>query len=355
MMQRIFFAMLIFVPLTFAAEHFHFSPIAVMALACLGIIPVAKFMGEATEHMSHKVGPTVGGLVSATFGNACELIIAFFALRAGMIDVVKASITGSIIGNLLLILGASMLVGGLKFKEQKFNAMTARTAATVMTIMSMALMMPAAAHHMSGQTSMLGDESMALGIGGVLLVLYCAGLFFNLKTHRHLFTPVADSAEDPHDMTTSWSMTKSLVVLIAATLTVVFLSEALVDNVGEAAKTMGMTPVFMGVILLAIIGNAAENSTAIIMAHKGKMDLSINIAFGSSMQIAMFVAPVLVIAGYFMGQPMNFVFSEAEILAVFASAIVMKGIVEDGKSNWLEGLYLLGLYTIVGITFYFLR
>jgi Ca2+:H+ antiporter len=326
----------------------------VMGLACLGIVPVARLMGQATEHLSHSVGPTVGGLLNATFGNACELIIALFALRAGLIEVVKASITGSILGNVLLVMGASMVVGGLKHEVQSFNKMTALTASTMLTIVAFSLMMPAALHHFSGVESARINQNLALAISVVLMALYLLGLVFSLGTHRHLFLPAADvTAEDEPDAE-RWSIKKSIAVLCVATIGIAILSEYLVGSVEAAATTMGMTPVFVGVILLAIIGNAAENSTAVIMARRNKMDVSVNIALGSSTQIAMFVTPLIVMFGYFSGQPMDLLFTPAEIISVIAAVMVCWLVIQDGKSNWMEGASLLALYAILGVTFYFI-
>lgn len=352
-MNKVFYSLLAFVPLTLVADWMHMSPMVIMSLACLGIIPIAKLMGEATEHLSHKTNPTVGGLLSATFGNACELIIALMALRAGLIDVVKASITGSIIGNVLLVFGASALAGGMKHEEQKFNKVTAGTGTTLLTITALSLLVPAAMQHLGGPEAQAIDGKIALCIAIVLMTLYGLMLFFSLKTHKHLLVPVADAAEDDHDMTSSWSVTKSVAVLLGATLAVFLLSEKLVDNVEHVAHDLGMTPIFVGVILLAVIGNAAENSSAVVMARKNKMDVSLNIVLGSSAQIAMFVAPVLVIAGAIIGQPMDLVFSKGEILAVVSSVVILNLVVHDGKSNWLEGAGMLAFYTILGISFYF--
>lgn len=346
--------LLVFIPLTFAAGFLHWSPIVVMVVASLAIVPLAKIMGEASEHIAHHTGPTIGGLVSATFGNACELIIALMALNAGLIEVVKASITGSIIANLLLVLGASMFAGGLKKEEQSFNKTVSSTAVTLLTIAAFALILPAALHHTGGADSQMLDSKMALAISIVLILLYFANLLFSLKTHKHLLQPAAVTAEDADEVTASWSLKKSIAVLLGVTLLIVFLCEELVGSVEHAAATLGMTPVFVGVILLAIVGNAAENSTAVMMARKNKMDLSLNIVLGSSTQIAMFVAPVVVIAGFIMHQPMDLVFSQAEILAVTASVMVVTRVVHDGKSNWLEGVMLLGLYAIIGVAFFFI-
>jgi Ca2+:H+ antiporter len=351
-MNKVFMCLLVALPLTWAADHFHWSPMVIMALSCLGIIPIAKLMGEATEHLAHKTNPTVGGLLSASFGNACELIIAFMALRAGLIEVVKASLTGSIIGNILLVFGASMVAGGLKRDEQSFNKVAAGTASTMLTITAMALLVPSAIHHVGGEGQLI-DGKIALAISLVLISLYVMLLVFNLKTHRHLLQPVSDAQHDGHDTAAGWSVGKSVLVLFGATLAVFFLAEHLVENVEHVAKDLGMTPIFVGVILLAIIGNAAENSSAIVMAHKNKMDLSLSIVTGSSTQIAMFVAPVLVIAGAFIGQPMDLVFTQAEVIAVVSSVMILNLIVHDGKSNWLEGMGLLAFYAILGICFYF--
>jgi len=352
-MNKLFNLLLVFIPLTFVASYLNWGPLAVMLIACMAIIPLAKIMGQASEHVAHHTGPTIGGLVSATFGNACELIIALIALNAGMIEVVKASITGSIIANLLLVLGGSFLAGGLKRSEQSFNKMWAATGVTMLTIASFALMLPAALHHVGGPDSQLQDSKMALAISIALIVLYGCQLLFALKTHKHQLGAV-ESAEVADEPTTSWSLKKSALVLLASTVAIVFLSEKLVGSVEAAAETIGMTKIFVGLILLAIVGNAAENSTAIIMAMKNKMDLSLNIVLGSSTQIAMFVAPVVVIASFIIGKPMDLVFSQAEILAVFASVIVVGRVVHDGKSNWLEGAMLLGLYTILGAAFFFI-
>jgi Ca2+:H+ antiporter len=353
-MKRLFTALYLFIPLTFVASYLNWPPLAIMALACLSIVPLAKLMGEACEHIANHTNPTVGGLVSATFGNACELIIALIALRAGLVEVVKASITGSIIANLLLVLGGSMLAGGLKHEEQRFNRNASSTGVTLLAITAFSLLLPGALHHVGGPDSQMLDSHMALAISLVLMAIYAFGLFFSLKTHKHLFLPVTHVDESPEDDTFGWSLKKSVLVLLGVTVALVLLSEKLVGSVEEAAHTIGMTPVFVGVILLAIVGNAAENSAAIMMARKNKMDLSLNIVLGSSTQIAMFVAPVVVIAGCLMHQPMDLVFSQAEIIAVFASVFLVHLVLQDGKTNWLEGISLIGLYAIVGISFYFI-
>lgn len=362
-MKNLFHAVWLFIPLSFAAHYLHWDPVWQVVIASAGILPLAKLMGDATEHLSHKTGNTVGGLINATFGNACELIIAIVALKAGLVDVVKASITGSIIGNCLLVMGASMVAGGLKHKEQHFNLLTASFATPMLMIMAFSLITPAALHHLGGPGAQAVSNQLALGISGVLVVLYVLGLVFQLKTHAHLLSPIGaadaehpekDEAEATADSSV-WSVWKSVVVLAVTTVGVVFLVEHLIGSVEHAAHSVGMTPVFIGVILLAIVGNAAEHSTAVLMAYKNKMDLSINIALSSSNQIGLFVAPVVVFVGYAIGKPMDLVFSEAEIVAVIASVFLLHAVLQDGKTNWLEGFYLLGLYVILGMCFYFVH
>jgi Ca2+:H+ antiporter len=354
-MNVVFGLLMLAIPGTIAASYFHLSPMMVMALACLGIVPVANYMGQATEHMSHHVGPTAGGLMNATFGNACELIIALVALKAGMIEVVKASLTGAILGNVLLVMGASMVAGGLKHEVQTFNKFTAMTASTLLTVVAFSLMMPAALHHFSAHESQVINQNLALAISIVLMALYLCGLLFSLGTHSHLFLPTSGAKVEEADGEKPWSVMRSLVVLLFTTVAVAVLSEYLVGSVQSAAETMGMTPMFVGVIVLAFIGNVAENSTAIKMARKNKMDIAINVALGSSTQIAMFVTPVIVVAGLIIGQPMDLLFTPAEIASVMGAVIVCWLVIQDGKSNWFEGAALLALYAILGITFYFIR
>jgi len=354
-MNIVFGLLMLAIPGTVAASYFHLPSTMVMALACLGIVPVARLMGQATEHMSHHVGPTAGGLMNATFGNACELIIALVALKAGMIEVVKASLTGAILGNVLLVMGASMVAGGLKHETQSFNKFTAMTASTLLTVVAFSLMMPAALHQFSVHTTDFGNQGLAVAISVVLMALYICGLLFSLGTHSHLFLPNSGAKVEEKDGEIPWSVTKSLVILGFTTVAVAVLSEYLVGSVQSAAQTMGMTPMFVGVVLLAFIGNVAENSTAIMMARKNKMDISINVALGSSTQIAMFVTPVIVLAGLVIGQPMDLLFTPAEIASVMGAVIVCWMVIQDGKSNWFEGAALLALYAILSITFYFIH
>lgn len=350
--------LLIFIPAAVVLELMHASPIAIFAVSSLAIIPLAGYMGRATEHLAEKLGEGLGGLLNATFGNAAELIIAIMALRKGLYDVVKASITGSIIGNILLVLGLSVLVGGLKFPKQIFNKTAAMLGTTLLVLSAVALLMPAVFHQLV-KNNPQAEKDLSLEIAIVLIITYVLSLIFTLKTHTHLYSGAAEGeieekAKETAIGTHSWSRARSLTVLLTATVLVALMSEFLVGAVEEASKALGLTEVFVGVILVAIIGNAAEHSTAILVAMKNKMDLALNIAIGSSMQVALFVAPVLVFASYAFGKPMDLLFTPLEVVAIVVSVGVVSLIAQDGESNWMEGVLLLAVYTILGLTFYIL-
>lgn len=325
-------------------------------LAGVAIIPLAGWMGKATEHLAARTGEGIGGLLNATFGNMAEIIIAIMALREGLTEIVKASLTGSIIGNALLVLGLSMLGGGLKFKTQEFNAAGGRTRATQLTLAAIALLVPALFHQLAGPTGPAREGALSLEISVLLLVVYALALLFSLHTHQRYFTREAAEAgrleEEEH---AAWSVRRSLGILVAATALVSWLAEILVHSVETTAATLGMTEVFVGVIVVAIVGNAAEHSTAILMAIKDRMDLAMGIAIGSATQIALFAAPVLVLLSYVIGPaPMDLVFTTAEVVAVIVSVIIVGQVAEDGESNWLEGVQLLAVYLILAVMFYFL-
>jgi Ca2+:H+ antiporter len=343
--------LLIFVPVAIALELL--TPGAhtlIFIAACLAIGPLAGWLGHATEQLAHHTGEGVGALLNATFGNAAELIIAIMALRQGLYSVVKASLTGSIIGNILLVLGAAVLAGGLKHKHQKFNMTGARAQATLLTLAAIALVMPAAFHALAGPNAVVREESLSLGISFVLLAAYGLHLVFSLGTHKQLFA----GGEHANEAAT-WSLKRSVLTLSAATLAVVWMSEILVGSVQEAAAAFGMTSVFIGVIVVAVVGNAAEHSTAVMLAMKNRMELSMGIAIGSSLQIALLVAPLLVIASHFIGpRPMDLLFTPAEVLAIFLAVLITGQIASDGESNWIEGVQLLAVYVIMAIVFYFL-
>ncbi len=347
--------LLVFVPVATVLEFTHANPIAIFATSCLAIIPLAGWMGRATEHLAEKLGEGIGGLLNATFGNAAELIIALMALRKGLYEVVKASITGSIIGNILLVLGLSILIGGLKYPKQVFNKTAASLGSTLLGLSAIALVMPAVFHMLVVNKPNVREQDLSLEIAIVLIITYVLSLVFTLKTHSHLYSGGVEGTEKPVENNShGWSKPKSIAVLLTATALVALMSEFLVGAVEEASHKLGLTEVFVGVILVAIIGNAAEHSTAILVAMKNKMDLALNIAIGSSMQIALFVAPVLVFASYAFGQPMNLIFTSLEVIAISVSVLVVALIAQDGESNWMEGVLLLAVYAILGLTFYFL-
>jgi Ca2+:H+ antiporter len=344
---------LIFVPIAVFLELTHANSIAIFSTSALAIIPLAGWMGRATEHLAEKLGQGIGGLLNATFGNAAELIIALMALRKGLFDVVKASITGSIIGNILLVLGLSVVVGGLKYPRQVFNKTAAMLGSTMLALSAVALLMPAVFHLLVSSKSREQDLSLEIAI--VLIITYVLSLIFTLRTHSHLYTGGIDEQEEEEAIGThGWSMGRSIGTLLVATLLIAVMSEFLVGAVEDASRKLGLTEIFVGVILVAIIGNAAEHSTAVLVAMKNKMDLALNIAIGSSMQIALFVAPVLVFVSYAFGRPMNLLFSPLEVVAIAVSVLVVALIAQDGESNWMEGVLLLAVYTILGLTFYVL-
>ncbi len=364
--------LLVFVP---AAVALRFVPSlqnapALFVVSCLAIVPLAGLMGRATEHLAEHVGAGAGGLMSATFGNAAELIIALFALSKGLDSVVKASITGSIIGNVLLVLGASLLCGGVKFHRQEFNRTATGVNATALTLASIALIIPTVFHRVAGGVAVASggwtperEQRLSLAIAVVLFITYAASLVFSLVTHRRLFAGTqADEcraatgrelsrAEDDGG---KGSIRKWIVTLVVATAFVALIAEFLVGAVESAKDALGLTEVFLGVIVVAVIGNAAENSSAILMALRNKTDLTLGIALGSSLQIALFVAPVLLFASYLFGRPMDLEFTLPEVVAVAAAIFIVEQISSDGESNWLEGVQLLSVYAILAILFYFL-
>lgn len=346
--------LLVFVPIS-AGLHYAQpdSHTAIFLCACLAILPLAGWLGKGTENLAHHTGEAVGGLLNATFGNAAELIIAIAAMRNGLYDVVKASLTGSIIGNVLLVAGLSMLAGGLKFKTQTFNRMAAQNQATMLLLAAVSLILPAAYHYLAGPAAAAHEGDLSMEISIILLVVYALSLVFSLITHKQLFG--GESAEAHGGETQPWSVGKSIGVLAGATALIAWVSEILVGSVEHAAHSFGMTSVFVGVIVVAIIGNAAEHSTAVLVARKNRMDLALGIAIGSSIQIALFVAPVLVLLSYFLSPaPMNLVFTPAEVLAVTLSVLICAQTANDGESNWMEGVQMLAVYAILGVVFYFL-
>ena len=345
--------LLIFVPVTIALEFLMPGAHTLIFIAsCLAIVPLAGWLGHATEELAHHTGEGVGGLLNATFGNAAELIIAIMALRQGLYSVVKASLTGSIIGNILLVLGAAVLAGGLKHKQQKFNATGARAQATLLTLAAIALVMPAAFHGLAGP-----DAGITRGPSQPGHLLRPAGRLRPapgvLAGHAQATVRREDATREPR--TRRGASSVPLLTLAGATLLIVWVSEILVGSVEGAAKAFGMTNVFIGVIVVAVVGNAAEHSTAVMLAMKNRMELSMGIAIGSSLQIALLVAPLLVIVSHFIGpRPMDLMFTPAEVVAIFLAVLITGQIASDGESNWIEGVQLLAVYVIMAIVFYFL-
>ena len=352
--------LLVFVPLAIVVRIWPRleNGTALFVCSCIAVVPLARWMGRATEELAEHLGHGAGGLLSATFGNAAELIIALMALSKGLTGVVKASITGSIIGNVLLVMGGSILAGGLKFREQRFNKTAARASTTTLTLAAVALAIPTVFHvsasGRSGGWTQATEQKLSLAIAVVLFVTYACMLGFELVTHKQLYAgDPQDSGEDRKE-TIGWSLSKSVLVLIIATSLVALMSEFLVGAVEVARTALGLSEVFVGVIVIAVIGNAAEHSTAVIMAMKNKMGLSLGIAVGSSLQITLFVAPVLVFFSYIFGQPMDLEFTVPEVVAVIVAVHLIFQINGDGETNWLEGVQLLSLYLILGILFFYL-
>jgi Ca2+:H+ antiporter len=353
--------MLLVVPVAAAVKYGGGSGTWVFVAAGLAIIPLAGYMGKATEALAERLGPAAGGLLNATFGNAAELIIALFVLARGpeLFPLVKATVTGSIIGNLLLVLGLAILVGGLRFREQKFNRTNAGVGATLLAIAAAALIIPTLFFYLypAGEAGARNLVNLSEEIAVVLVVVYGLSLWFTLRTHRHLLGGEADhSPAEPTEHAQHWGVGLSLAVLLASTAGVAVVSEWLVGAVESAAHSLGMNNIFVGVIVVAIVGNAAEHSTAVLVAWRDRMDLSIQIAVGSSIQVALFIAPVLVFASLLMGHPtpLDLHFTPMEVAAVVLSVAVIALVCHDGESNWLEGAMLLAVYLILGLAFYHL-
>jgi Ca2+:H+ antiporter len=351
--------LLAFAPLALAAEWLHWGPVLVFSFAALAIVPLAGLMGESTERLAAKLGAGIGGLLNATFGNAAELIIALVALQHGLHDVVKASLTGSIIGNSLLVLGLAILLGGLGRERQTFDRSAAGVGGTLLALSAIGFVVPTLFHvvlHATPQTPSLErakalEQGLSLPISLVLLVAYLLSLLFALRTHRHLYAGAPVEAQHAAPGGTG----RNLLVLLLATAAIAWMSELLVGAVEGASHALGLTPVFVGVIVVAVVGNAAEHSTAVMMALRNQMDLAINIAVGSSTQIALLLAPLLVIASRFIGpSPMDMHFTVFEVVAVGLAVAVVNLVALDGESNWLEGALLLAVYLILGIAFFFL-
>lgn len=367
------------IPLAFAAHFYfrgrHFEPVLTFVLAGVGIIPLAALMGDATEQLSSRTGPTWGGLLNATFGNAAELIIGIIGLTKGLNEVVKASLTGSILGNLLLVAGGAMLVGGWKREKQLFNRSTVETNGGLLTIGIAAMLVPAIFHfsfNWSDPHLFEHEQGLSVGTSVILLLTYGLGLLFTLRTHSHIYCPApSTNPEDPPGVCAlhepAWSTSRSVTLLLLAAAGVAVVAELLVGSAETMAERLNWNPVFVGVILLAIIGNAAEHSSALRLSLRNDMDTALTITYQSSLQIALFVTPILVLLSTVMhaagvsphpigGGPatMNLIFTPMEVVAVFLSVTIVILLGLDGQTNWFEGVLLLALYAILAIGFFYI-
>lgn len=340
--------LLIFVPISFIAKLMGASDTWMFILSCLSIIPLAGLMGEATEEISFYSGPKIGGFLNGTFGNATELIISFFALKQGLFEVVKSSISGSVIGNILLVVGASMLAGGLKYKTQKFNQKVAEVSSSMLLFAVIGLCIPALFTH-TVDPSLLNTryEGLSIFVAIILLIIYILSLLFSFNTHKYIYSE--SDTEEEHQA--KWSLTRAILVLIISTVIIAIESEFLVNGIEAITETLGISEFFVGIILIPIIGNAAEHSTAVLMARKDKMDVALEIAIGSSLQIILFVAPILIFLSLLF-TPMSIIFNPFELIALTASMLIVNKVAHDGESNWLEGVQLLSVYLIIAASFF---
>jgi Ca2+:H+ antiporter len=350
-----------FIPIAIALELGHASASVIFICSALGVIPTAALMGQATEQLAARSGPGIGGFLNVTFGNAPEIIIALFALHEGLQEVVKASLVGSILGNILLVMGAAMLIGGRKRERQTFDQTAASVQSLMLMLAAAAMAMPAIFQMVHGgglprpeaQSKNFGGdvEHLSIAVAIVLLITYLFGLLFSLKTHRDLFNP-PDVAEEHEGE--PWSVRKAVLMLAGAGVAVGVMSEILVGSITEASESIGLSPFFVGIIVVAIVGNAAEHWVAVYFASRDKMDLSVNIAIGSSAQIALFAAPVLVLVSLVLGPfPMALVFNGLELGAIFLAILIAQAVTHEGESTWFEGFQLLSVYLVLALTFYF--
>jgi Ca2+:H+ antiporter len=341
--------LLVFVPLALAAEAMHWNPLAIFIIAAIGVIPLAAYIGEATEALAGYTSPRMGALLNATLGNAAELIITITAIQAGLLELVKASITGSILGNLLLVMGLSMVVGGVKHGIQTFDRRSAGRNAVLLLLAVVAMLVPSTFSHYIGSDNSAPVEAFSIGVSIVMILLYGLGL---LDAARSPDSPITHNTPDsalPH-----WSVRTAILILAAATIAIVFLSEVLVGSVEAVVASYNISEFFLGIILIPIIGNVAEHIVAVQFAARNKMDLSVEIAVSSSLQIALFVAPLLVFISLAMGNPMQLIFNQFELLALLIGVIIASLVSADGESTWLEGAGLLAVYIIFALGFFLL-
>jgi len=330
--------------------------VLIFACSCAAMVPLAAWIGRATEQLADRIGEGVGGLLNATLGNAAELVLGVAALRHGLIDVVKASLIGSILGNLLLVLGLALLAGGMGRDSQRFNATAARAQSSTLTLAAIGLLAPAAFRAFGGGAA--GAGSLSFAVAAALVLTYACGLLFSLRTHRRLFLGAGYSAAEAAPARSAfvpWGLGRAVATLAAATALAVWVSEVLVDVVEPAARALHMTDLFVGAMVLAVVGNAAEHASAVQVARHDRMDLALGITLGSSAQVALFVAPLLMLLSRVVGpRPMDLVFTGAEALAVAAAVAIAGQVAADGESNWLEGVQLLAVYAVLAALFFYL-
>lgn len=339
--------LLVFIPVSIIAEVIHLSAVWIFAFSALAIVPLAALMGEATEEIAHYSGPRMGGFLNATFGNATELIIAFFAMKEGLFDVVKASIAGSVLGNILLVLGASMLVGGIKYKTQKFNPKTLDVSSSMLIFAVIGLVIPAVFTFTVDENLLTTRyEGLSVLVAVIFIGIYALSLFFSFHTHKDLYF-----VEEQEEAAPKWSMRTSVLVLIGATVLIGLESEFFVGAVEPMSERLGLSEFFIGIILVPIIGNAAEHSTAVFMAAKNRMEVAVEIALGSSLQMILFVTPVLIFLSLLF-TPMSIMFNAFELVSLIFAVLIADKVADDGESNWLEGVQLVAVYVIIAAAFF---
>jgi Ca2+:H+ antiporter len=358
MLRYIMLGMLIFVPITLVAKFVlqDVSPLLIFLFSALAVIPLAKYIGEATEELAIHTGPQLGGLLNATLGNAAELIITIFAIQKGLYELVRASITGSILGNLLLIMGLSMLFGGVKNGMQQFDRRTAAMNGTLVLLAVIALLIPSM-FDVAIQQNLAAELRMSEGVALIMIILYALGIAYSFTQRNAGSHAPVESVDAEEHHVAKWSVPFAIGILVVATIGIVFMSEALVGAVEAVTVTLGLSEIFIGLIVIPLVGNVAEHLVAVQVAYKNKMELSMAVSLGSSLQIALFVAPVLVFISLFLGPdntPLLLVFTEFELIALVASALIAANVAQDGESNWFEGAMLLGVYLIIAIAFFVL-
>ena len=346
--------LLLFIPLTIGLEHLaHVSAPVLFFMAAVSIVPIAALIVRSTEQIAHRTGDAIGGLLNATFGNAPELIIALVALKAGYLDMVRASLVGAILANLLLALGVAFLMGGLRFHDQRFNPTAARAYSSMMFLAAVSMTVPSSFSRIFAPNEVIRQEQLLnVGIAIILLLAYGLYILFSLRTHSSAFASL-DTEEDAHDHEELWSVPRAVISLLVASAMAAWMSEILVGAAEATGKALGMSQVFIGIVFVAIVGGAAESGSAVAMARKNKMDLSVGIALGSCIQIALFVAPILVLASYFIApHPLELAFSRAEIGSLFMAVLIGALVCGDGQSNWYKGVQLTTVYAIIALMFY---